>query len=82
VSADGRVIGTYLHGLFADDRQRSAWLSRLGAGTAAVAYEAGFGDLSNFIRTFRRAAGASPRHFRRATRRDRKILQDRLAASS
>ncbi len=26
VSADGRVIGTYIHGLFADDRQRSAWL--------------------------------------------------------
>ena len=32
VSADGRVIGTYVHGLFADDRQRSAWLARLGAG--------------------------------------------------
>ncbi len=26
VSADGRVIGTYVHGLFADDRQRAAWL--------------------------------------------------------
>jgi len=31
-----------------------------------VALEAGFGDLSNFIRTFRRAAGRSPRAFRRA----------------
>ena len=30
VSAEGRVIGTYIHGLFADDRQRSAWLQRLG----------------------------------------------------
>lgn len=30
-----------------------------------VALEAGFGDLSNFIRTFRRAAGHSPRAFRR-----------------
>ena len=29
-----------------------------------VALEAGFGDLSNFIRTFRRAAGRSPRAFR------------------
>jgi AraC family transcriptional regulator len=47
---------------------------------AAIAYEVGFGDLSNFIRTFRRAAGVSPRHFRRAALRDRKILQDRLAA--
>ena len=39
VSANGRVIGTYVHGLFADDRQRSAWLQRLGAGPAAVAYD-------------------------------------------
>ena len=31
VSADGRVIGTYVHGLFADDRQRAAWLARLQA---------------------------------------------------
>jgi adenosylcobyric acid synthase len=37
-SADGRVIGTYIHGLFADDAQRSAWLARLGAGTATIAY--------------------------------------------
>lgn len=29
-----------------------------------VAFEAGFGDLSNFIRTFRRAVGRSPRAFR------------------
>jgi adenosylcobyric acid synthase len=39
VSANGRVIGTYVHGLFADDRQRSAWLQRLGAGPANIAYE-------------------------------------------
>ncbi|HXW42744.1 MAG TPA: cobyric acid synthase CobQ, partial [Xanthobacteraceae bacterium] len=39
VSADGRVIGTYIHGLFADDRQRAAWLVRLGAGPANVAYD-------------------------------------------
>jgi adenosylcobyric acid synthase len=39
VSRNGRVIGTYVHGLFADDRQRSAWLERLGAGPASVAYE-------------------------------------------
>jgi len=38
--ADGRVAGTYIHGLFADDRQRSAWLQRLGGGTAGVAYDA------------------------------------------
>jgi adenosylcobyric acid synthase len=40
VSPDARVIGTYAHGLFADDRQRSAWLTRLGAGPAAVAHDA------------------------------------------
>jgi adenosylcobyric acid synthase len=39
-SADGRVIGTYIHGLFGDDRQRSAWLTRLGAGPSAFAHEA------------------------------------------
>jgi AraC-like DNA-binding protein len=30
-----------------------------------VAYESGFGDLSNFVRTFGRAAGVSPQRFRR-----------------
>ncbi len=46
-----------------------------------VALEAGFADLSNFVRTFHRAAGVSPRRFRQAARGERKILQDRLAAS-
>ncbi len=41
VSADGLVSGTYLHGLFADDRQRAAWLARLGARASGHAYEAG-----------------------------------------
>jgi adenosylcobyric acid synthase len=40
MSPDGRVIGTYIHGLFADDRQRAAWLARFAAGTTSVAYEA------------------------------------------
>lgn len=43
-----------------------------------VAFDAGFGDVSNFVRTFHRAAGASPRRFRQAARGDRKILQERL----
>jgi len=30
-SADGSVLGTYMHGLFADDAQRGAWLTRWGA---------------------------------------------------
>lgn len=45
-----------------------------------IAYDVGFADVSNFVRTFRRAAGVSPRGFRRAARGDRKILQDRLAS--
>ena len=40
VSADGRVIGTYMHGLFGDDRQRAAWLARFKAGPSAIGYEA------------------------------------------
>jgi adenosylcobyric acid synthase len=39
VSADGRIVGTYVHGLFADDRQRSAWMARLGAGPSAIAHD-------------------------------------------
>jgi AraC-like DNA-binding protein len=45
-----------------------------------VAFDVGFGDLSNFVRTFHRAAGVSPRRFREAARGDRKIFQERLAA--
>ena len=33
-------MGTYVHGLFADDRQRAAWLARLGAGRSEIAYDA------------------------------------------
>ncbi len=44
VSADGRVAGCYLHGLFASDPYRRAFLARLGARLdnkgAPVAYEA------------------------------------------
>jgi adenosylcobyric acid synthase len=40
VSADARVTGTYVHGLFGDDRQRSAWLARLGAAPTAIPHGA------------------------------------------
>jgi AraC-like DNA-binding protein len=43
-----------------------------------IAYDIGFGDLSNFVRTFHRAAGVSPLKFRKASRGDRKIFQERL----
>ncbi|GLK72672.1 cobyric acid synthase [Ancylobacter dichloromethanicus] len=41
ISADGRIIGTYAHGLFADDRQRAHWLAALGAAPSGLDYEAG-----------------------------------------
>jgi adenosylcobyric acid synthase len=40
VSADESVIGTYIHGLFADNRQRAAWLMRFAPGGTAIAYDA------------------------------------------
>jgi adenosylcobyric acid synthase len=39
MSADRQVVGTYMHGLFSDDRQRAAWLMRFLAGSAAINYE-------------------------------------------
>ena len=46
-----------------------------------IALDVGFADLSNFVRTFHRAARVSPRSFRKAARGDRKIFQERLAAA-
>ena len=43
-----------------------------------IAYDVGFGDLSNFVRTFHRAAGVSPTKFRQASRGDREIFGERL----
>ena len=41
LSADGRIQGTYLHGLFSADGYRAAWLERVRPGAAsALAYEA------------------------------------------
>lgn len=44
-----------------------------------IAFDVGFGDLSNFVRTFRRAAGMSPRRFRQTSKGERKFLQEHLA---
>ena len=40
VSADGRVAGTYLHGLLAHPNQRAAWLARLGGTASGIDYHA------------------------------------------
>jgi AraC-like DNA-binding protein len=60
-------------------RRAAHLLAGGGRSITDVALDCGFGDLSNFVRTFGRAAGVSPRAFRQAARRERKILQDRLA---
>lgn len=43
-----------------------------------VALEAGFADLSNFVRTFRRAAGASPGEFRKNARGASRLVRNKL----
>ncbi|HXI28565.1 MAG TPA: AraC family transcriptional regulator [Vicinamibacterales bacterium] len=62
------VVGVTPHQYLVRARLRRA--ARLLAATdravTDVAYDVGFGDLSNFVRTFHRAAGMSPRHFRRS----------------
>lgn len=77
-----RVLGVTPHQYLVRSRLRHA--ARLLAEDARpitdVAFDVGFGDLSNFVRTFHRAAGVSPRGFRRAARGDRAILRERIAA--
>jgi AraC-like DNA-binding protein len=76
------VLGVTPHQDLVRSRLRHAARLLAGDGPAItdVAYDVGFGDLSNFVRTFHRAAGVSPRKFREASRGMRKIFQDRLAA--
>lgn len=40
ISADGRVSGSYLHGMFGDDRFRTAWLRGFGQTSGVVNYSA------------------------------------------
>jgi AraC-like DNA-binding protein len=79
-----RVLGVTPHQYLVRCRLRHA--ARLLADPARsvtdVAFDVGFQDLSNFVRTFRRAAGVSPRTFRKCAKGERKILQERIAAYS
>ncbi|MBH5369392.1 helix-turn-helix transcriptional regulator [Bradyrhizobium glycinis] len=75
------VLGVTPHQYLVRSRLRHA-ARRLADENIAVtdiAYDVGFGDLSNFVRTFHRAAGVSPTKFRQASRGERKILQEQLA---
>ncbi len=40
ISPDGRVSGTYIHGLFGETAQRAAWLARFAAGAPRLDHEA------------------------------------------
>jgi AraC-like DNA-binding protein len=75
------VLGVTPHQYLVRSRLRHAarLLSDDDIAVTDIAYDVGFGDLSNFVRTFHRAAGVSPTKFRQASRGMRKILQERLA---
>ena len=79
-----RVLGVTPHQYLVRSRLRHAarLLAECTRSITDVAFDVGFGDLSNFVRTFHRAAGVSPREFRGAAKGDRKIFQDRLTALS
>jgi AraC-like DNA-binding protein len=78
-----KALGVTPHQYLVRSRLRNAarLLADAERSITEIAFGVGFGDLSNFVRTFHRAAGVSPRAFRRAAKGDRKIFQDRLARS-
>jgi AraC family transcriptional regulator len=79
-----RVLGVTPHQYLVRTRVREAArrLADPARSITDIALDVGFADLSNFVRTFRRAAGVSPGAFRRAARGERKILQDRFAVGA
>jgi AraC family transcriptional regulator len=80
----GAALGVTPHQYLVRSRLRRAarLLADADRAITDVALDAGFADLSNFVRTFHRAAGVSPGRFRQAARGARKIFQERLAAAS
>lgn len=75
-----RVTGATPHQYLLQCRLKraAALLAEPGRSITDIAYDVGFGDLSNFVRSFRRAAGLSPRAFRNASRAERNFCQERL----
>jgi adenosylcobyric acid synthase len=51
MSPDGQVMGSYVHGLFADDRQRAKWLKRFAAGPSQISYEGLVDDILDRLAT-------------------------------
>ena len=83
LDGDGRIVtfsnGTVAREILVDCDDTKRRLADDDSPITDIAYDVGFADLSNFVRTFHRAAGASPLKFRQATKGDRKIFQERLA---
>ncbi len=75
------VLGVTPHQYLVRSRLRHAarLLARDERTVTDIAYDVGFADLSNFVRTFHRAAGISPLKFRQASRGMRKIFQEGLS---
>ena len=71
------VLGVTPHQYLVRSRLRQAarMLADEDIAVTDIAYDVGFADLSNFVRTFHRAAGLSPSAFREAARGKRKIFQ-------
>lgn len=78
-----KVIGVTPHQYLVRSRLRRA--ARLLAdgprSITEIALDVGFADLSNFVRTFHRAAGISPRDFRKTARGQRQSERARLVSS-
>jgi AraC-like DNA-binding protein len=78
-----KVLGVTPHQYLVRSRLRHA--ARLLAGSersvSDLALDVGFGDLSNFVRTFHRAAGLSPLAFRRAAQGKRSFRPQRFRRS-
>ena len=75
-----KVLGVTPHQYLVRSRLRRAarLLAEDTGPITEVALEVGFGDLSNFVRTFHRAAGMSPLRFRKAAKGDRGVFEDRF----
>jgi AraC family transcriptional regulator len=78
----GATLGVTPHQYLVRSRVRRAarLLAEDARSITEVAADVGFADLSNFVRTFHRAAGVSPGAFREAAKHERKNLQERLDA--
>ena len=75
-----RVTGATPHQYLVRCRLRRAarLLADPGRSVTDIAFDVGFGDLSNFVNAFRRAAGISPRGFRKASRDRRNFCQEKI----